>query len=273
VLCQAIYTSLLLKKKQMQDQQLERRPGFRNNNRWGGLIFLLVGGVLLLRQTGYPFPSWLFTWEMILIVLGLFIGIRHRFKDFSWLLLILIGLVFLSDDIWPGFRLRQFAVPIIIIALGLIFILSPRRMCGGRGRFRRYKERFTETLPAEAVPHPDSEPSNETAIDVVSIFGGIKKRVLSKQFTGGDIVCVFGGAEVNLSNADFISPIILDLTLVFGGTKLIVPPNWEVRSEVAAIFGGVDDKRPQIPTGVPEKTIILKGTLMFAGVEINSFIA
>jgi predicted membrane protein len=257
---------------QEQNQNIRRHPSHRRNNRWAGLLFLLVGGVLLLRQTGYPFPSWLFTWEMILIVIGLFVGVRHRFRDFSWLILVLIGVVFLSDDIWPGFRLREFAVPIIIIALGLLFILSPRRICGGRGRFRRYKERHTETLPAEAAAYPEVDTTQETAIDVVSIFAGVKKRVLSKQFTGGDIVCVFGGAEINLTNADFTSPIRLDLTMVFGGTKLIVPSNWEVRSEVVAIFGGVDDKRPQVSGSAPEKTIILEGTLMFAGVEVNSFV-
>ena len=107
-------------------------------------------------------------------------------------------------------------------------------------------------------------------LDITSIFAGIKKRVLSKQFKGGDITCVFGGAELNLMNADFKSPIVLDVTMIFGGTKLIMPPNWELRSEVTAIFGGVDDKRPQAST-VPEKIIILSGTLMFGGIEVNSF--
>ncbi len=122
-----------------------------------------------------------------------------------------------------------------------------------------------------AVTPYDGDKSLETEIDIVSIFSGVKKRVLSKQFQGGDITCVFGGAEVNLTNADFISPIVLDVTMIFGGTKLIVPANWELRSEVAAIFGGIDDKRPQPSVSVPEKTIIVKGTLMFGGVEVNSF--
>lgn len=255
----------------MQEQNVQRRRKFLNNNRWTGLLFLLIGAVLLLRQTGYPFPSWLFNWEMILIVVGLFIGVRHGFRDLAWLIMVIVGLVFLSDDIWPGIRLRQFAVPVIIIALGLLFFLSPRRMCGGRGRFRRHQQGVAEGETTDSLMVQEGEIVQETALDIVSIFGGIKKRVLSKQFTGGNIVCVFGGAEINLSNSDFTSPIILDLTLVFGGAKLIVPANWEIRSEVAAIFGGIDDKRAQPTSTVPEKTIILKGTLMFGGVEINSF--
>lgn len=264
----------------MEEQNIPRKK-FLNNNRWAGVLFLLVGGVLLLRQTGYPFPSWLFSWEMILILVGLFIGAKHGFKDFSWLIMILIGVVFLSDDIWPGIRLREFAVPIIIIALGLLFILSPKKMCGGRGRFRRHSQRASgDTLHSSFensagqstdVITSDGSTTQETELDIVSIFAGVKKRVMSKQFKGGDIVCVFGGAEINLTNADFVSPVVLDVTMIFGGTKLIVPPNWELRSEVAAIFGGVDDKRPQPTSSVPEKTILLKGTLMFGGIEVNSF--
>jgi hypothetical protein len=147
-------------------------------------------------------------------------------------------------------------------------------MCGGRGRFRRHhfnkpaeltSPESTEVLAAE------TDITQDTELDIVSIFAGIKKRIMSKQFQGGDIVCVFGGAELNLTNADFISPVALDVTMVFGGTKLIIPANWEVRSEVTAIFGGVDDKRPQPTSSIPEKTIILKGTLMFGGIEVNSF--
>ena len=102
------------------EEQNNQKKRFLHSNRWAGLLFLLVGGVLLLRQTGYPFPPWLFSWETILILVGLFTGIRHRFKDFSWLIMILVGAVFLSGEIWPEIQIRQYAIPIIVIAVGLI---------------------------------------------------------------------------------------------------------------------------------------------------------
>lgn len=248
-----------------------------------GILFLLVGVVWLLRQSGYPFPSWLFTWEMILILFGLFVGIKNGFRDFSWLIFIIIGGVFLTDNIWPELAFRQYMWPIIIITLGLMFILAPKGPC--RGRKEHFRERMRQRreimqgsvapVTAEntepAVEVADYDNTLETSLDIVSIFGGIKKKVLSKQFTGGDIVCVFGGAQLNLANADFTSPVVLDLVQIFGGAKLVVPANWEVRSEIAAIFGGVDDKRPQPANAVPEKTLILKGTIIFGGVEVNSY--
>lgn len=258
-----------------------------NGKRWAGVVLLLVGGVLLLRQTGFPMPAWLFTWPMILIIFGLFIGAKHRFTDFSWLVFIFIGSVFLADEIYPDMHLKQYTIPIIIMAVGLLFMLSPRKNCNSRHPFRgRPRQRFRDgefgchqdqsfSRPVEDTTSgftaEDAKSGQDTILDITSIFAGIKKKVLSKQFQGGEITCVFGGAEINLLNADFNSPIIIDVTNIFGGTKLVIPSNWEVRSEVTAIFGSIDDKRSQTINIVPGKTIILKGTIMFGGVEVNSF--
>ncbi len=244
-------------------------------NTWTGLLLLLVGAALFLRQFGYPLPHWLFSWEMILITVGLVIGARNRFQDFSWLIMVVVGLVFLSDDIYPDIRLKQYAVPIIISVVGLLFIFGPRRACTGRHRFRRpalpgntENNELAFDQPQETIA---GEAFSDNVLDIVSIFAGVKKNVLSKQFRGGEVVCVFGGAEINLTNADFTSPVILDVVNVFGGTKLVVPSNWEVRSEATAIFGGIDDKRNQSAPLAPNKVVILKGTIMFGGIEINSF--
>jgi predicted membrane protein len=278
---------LHLIKIQRMDQQPIRKRKFLAVNTFMGVLFLLIGTILFMRQSGYPFPPWLFTWPMILITVGVLIGIRHRFRDFSWLFMIIVGMVFLSDEIWPTLNLRHYTVPVIFGIIGLVFIFSPKHRgpCQGRNRMRaRMRERYyryhpelrdpaipvtTDNTNFEAAAPPAG--TKDTIVDVVSVFSGIKKKILSKQFAGGDIVCIFGGSEINLTNADFVSPITLELTQVFGGTKLVVPGNWEIRSEIAAIFGEVDDKRPQPVNAISEKTIILKGTVIFGGVEVNSY--
>lgn len=253
-----------------QETNSQERPKRRiKKNTWTGLFFLLIGGVWLLKQFGYPIPYWLFSWEMMLIVIGLFIGIQHKFRDLSWFILIAIGFVFLSDDIWPGISLRHYVMPVVVIALGFLFLFSPKRLsrsrrCGrDRGRFNRGRNFDYDDN--------DSEEINDMTMDIVSVFGGVKKSVLSKNFKGGEVVCIFGGAEINLTNADFIGPVAIDVVQIFGGTKLIVPSNWEIRSEIAAVFGGIDDKRRPPGNVPPEKTLILKGTSVFAGIEIISF--
>jgi predicted membrane protein len=269
------------------------RKKFLHGNIWTGILFLLVGGLLLLRQSGYPFPEWLFTWPTLLITIGLIIGLRNRFCDFNWLIMIIVGSVFLLDHIYPGSHLRQYAVPFVIILVGLIFIFAPRskhfcRVGEKRDRFRKkfrdyyeYKPGPAETEGLPVRPATDNpsfretshplEGSQDSSIDIVSFFSGIKKKILSKNFKGGEVVCIFGGTEINLTNADFLSPIVIDFVQIFGGTKLIVPANWEIRSEVSAIFGGIEDKRPQPVNNVPEKTVVIQGTVIFGGVEISSY--
>ena len=96
--------------------------------------------------------------------------------------------------------------------------------------------------------------------------------MLTKNFKGGEITSFMGGSEIDLTQSDFTGRIVIDVTNIFGGTKMIVPPTWDVQNDITAIFGGVDDKR-QI-SGVtldPNKVLVLDGTCMFGGIEIRSF--
>ncbi|HMG67070.1 MAG TPA: LiaF domain-containing protein, partial [Chitinophagaceae bacterium] len=114
--------------------------------------------------------------------------------------------------------------------------------------------------------------SSEDYIDSTSIFGGIKKNVISKNFKGGDITNIMGGSEIDLTQADINGTVTIDLTQIFGGTKLIVPSNWQVKTQMAAIFGGVEDKRSlQNVTIDPNKKLVLDGTSIFGGIEIRSY--
>ena len=95
---------------------------------------------------------------------------------------------------------------------------------------------------------------------------------MSKNFRGGEIVAVLGGAEINLAHADFDGVIRLEAVSVLGGTKLIVPPNWDVQSEMVAVFGGVEDKRVIRPELIdPNKKLVLEGTCFLGGLEIRNY--
>src|SRR5690606_28531460 len=105
-----------------------------------------------------------------------------------------------------------------------------------------------------------------------AIFCGVQKRVLSKNFFGGKISTFFGETEIDLSQADLGEHAYLDVEVAFGGVKLIVPPHWDLRIDVTNIFAGVEDKRiyPQV-TPDPAKVLVIKGTVIFGGLEIKSF--
>jgi len=113
---------------------------------------------------------------------------------------------------------------------------------------------------------------NAEYLDVVSVFGGIKKNVQSKNFKGGEVVSFMGGSEINFMQADIQHPVELEVNNVFGGTKLIIPSNWDVKSEISAVFGGVDDKR-SFNNSIPDsnKIIRLKGSCVFGGIEVTNY--
>lgn len=270
----------------MENQDLNTKnnyKGWKNNSDsrsgrvMGGLVIILVGVLLLANKMNAIFlPRWVFSWEMLLIVIGLFIGFRHSFRNPGWIVLVLIGSVFLIDDLVPGISFRNYFWPILIIGIGLWVILKPKR---------DMRPRFVSGLPT--MP-PHGVTSNEATTDTIyatdganysqdhldstAIFGGVKRNVISKNFKGGEVVSVFGGNEINLTQADIQHPVVIDTTQIFGGTSLIIPPHWEVKSEVVAILGGISDKRPLLPGGYdPNKVIILKGTALFGGLDIKSY--
>jgi predicted membrane protein len=247
-----------------------------------GVLIFFIGVLLLLKTANIVwFPHWFFTWPMIFIVIGLVSGVKHGLRGGFWLIFLAIGGVFLANEIDPTYHMDRYVWPIILIAIGIAFILRPKR----HHRWQRWKERHYESRwqqqPDAMDPSTDANTNAGTMpgdydrrdfIDITAVFGGVKKNVLSKNFKGGDITSFMGGSEIDLSQADISGKIVIDVTNIFGGTKLIVPSSWDVQNDITAIFGGVDDKR-QI-SGVtldPNKILVLDGTCMFGGIEIRSF--
>ena len=130
------------------------------------------------------------------------------------------------------------------------------------------------TSPQQLTDVPGEPPLSITNdfVDNTAIFSGNKKIILSKNFRGGDLVNIFGGCEVDLTQADMTVPAVLEVTAIFGGATLIVPSNWAIQSEAVTIFGGISDRRKMpVLNEDPKKTLVLKGTMIFGGMEIKSF--
>ena len=228
-----------------------------------GIVVVCVGLVFLAHQLGVDFPHWVFSWPMLLIVIGIFSGAKHQFSRGGWFVPIIIGCVFLVDDIFPDITIGPMVWPIIIIGIGLMMILRPhRRNHYHWKKWQSYHNHYSNSFQ-----------STEDTIKSVSVFGGVKKNIISKDFKGGEIVCIFGGAEINLSQADINGKVVLDMVQIFGGTKLIIPAHWSVQSEVVAILGGIEDKRPlqKEVNSNTEKTLVIRGTSIFGGIEIKSY--
>ncbi len=252
-----------------------------------GIIMLGVGCLLLLRTLDIFFvPGWIFSWPIFLIIIGCYIGYRQGFDRPSAFVPIIIGVIFLSNRVLPDMDLSRFFWPLLIIAFGVWMIMG-RKTPKGLDNFGKWDKnpdydpnswsakQPDQPLSGNADPlNPDGTGSGqfpEDRIESVSIFGGVKKNVVSKNFRGGEIVNFFGGAEINLMQADINGRVNLEVVQVFGGTKIIVPANWTVHSEMVAIFGGIEDKRPPQLNAAPDKVLVIQGTSLFGGIDIKSF--
>lgn len=242
----------------------------RHNHLLGGIIIILVGLALLIRQmpqmAGF-FPAWLFTWPMILIVIGILAIVKGR--NFGGVVPILIGVFFLlQQENMLNDQIRPFVVPVMIILVGILLLFKRSRRCNrwmhhGRRRYRmsgrgRREAKFTDS-------------SGEDYIDINSVFGSAEKSMFGKNFKGGNITCAFGGGKINLTQADIEDKAILNIAVNFGGAEILVPANWQIQNELNALFGGIEDKRRATPPGTePAKTLVLRGNIFCGGVEIRN---
>jgi len=276
------------------DIDYTNKPSPRSGKAIAGTILLIVGGLLLINELDlFFFPNWLISWQTGLIALGLYIGAKHHWRSSSWMLMVIIGVIFLFDYI-PGYERHDVAWPLLLIGIGLYVILKRnhkgdkddwKNFTNGKWDWRHYQSSkpgdpvvdYTTTSSSTPPPAADTSsagfrPSADDYLDAVSVFGGVKKTILSKNFKGGEIVNVFGGAELDFTQANIDGHVVIDITQIFGGTKIVVPPHWRVVPDMAAVFASVDDKR--IRTSAPadsDKVLVLKGVSIFAGVDIRSY--
>ncbi len=238
-----------------------------------GIAIAGVGLVILLRMLNIlpPFEwSLRLGWPMILIAIGLAIGVKSGFRNHAWWILLLLGGVHLlpSFDIAPGVPARRVIWPAMLIIAGLLIVLRRNRYPSFSGPGRHSWAPHAGAADAEAVVT-----NGEDVVDIDVLFSGRKEYVTSRNLRGGRVSATFSGVELNLTGADAVAPMMLDVRINFASLELIVPAHWEVQNEIAPTMGSVDDQRRTImPTGGTErKLLILRGTCTFGSVEIKSY--
>jgi len=228
-----------------------------------GLFIIFFGSVFLAERSGVQVPESLLSWESILVAIGIVMLFRHNFRHFVGYALIGVGVTFIVDDYFPQLIDTNLILPIIVIIFGIAMVLKATNLFDPKKKRSRNEVMFDE----------DSEITGDDYIETTTLFGGVKKNVTSKNFKGADISTTFGGTEINLTKADIQGPIIINSRTTFGGMTLIVPSNWQVNSEVTAVFGSVEDQRgvPADHQYDPDKVVTLEGSCTFGGVEIQSY--
>lgn len=259
----------------------------KNSNDSGvifGFLIIGLGLLLLLRKLGLFIPSWIISWPMILVAVGTFTLIKHNFQSFFGSIALGLGLYFLFErEFGFDFGIERFILPVGLILLGIYLVTQKRkenniladvqrRMDAGMKNLDKQLngdmgEESSQTNPFVAKGSTFSE-----RLNVDAIFSGVNKRVMTKNFQGGKLTAAFGGIDLDFTQADFNGMVTIQVDVIFGGMKLVVPPHWDVRTEVTNVAAGIEDKRIYREAEVdPQKVLILKGTVFFGGLEIKSF--
>lgn len=242
------------------NKSIEKRATDRRNI--AAILLIAAGGILFLETfdiVDINLKEYIFSWKTLLIGIGLIMVASSNNKTTGYILMG-VGLVFWIPSIFEyNIRLHQVFWPIVLISVGLIIITR-------RNRHSSFKSGIRSSRGGDGTYQSDY-------LDDVSIFGGGVKRFSSQNFKGGNITAIFGGSEIDLVTSKMSEEgVVIDVFTMFGGTKLIVPGSWQVKSEAISLFGGFSDKRHIKPDQqISERVLLIKGIVLFGGVEIKNY--
>ena len=225
-----------------------------------GVIVIVAGFLLLLSNTGflpYELRHVLFSWQMLLIGIGV-VSLFSSESRTPGTILILIGGIFILPRIFDlSFNVMHIFWPVILIGLGILILTKrmPQR------NWRVHRHMMNQQNLDDGYIHEEN------------IFSGGKQRVMHQVFRGGHIDCIFGGSEIDLTQATLADGISeLEINTIFGGVTLIVPSDWKIQLKMTSIMGGFADKRAYVKESPdPSRVLIIKGSTIFGGGEIKSY--
>jgi predicted membrane protein len=221
-----------------------------------GLLVIATGILLIYNNMGMldsQTKKIVFSWQMLLIAAG-FINIFGRSSRIFGLILMSVGGFFILPRLFelPENFTHTFW-PLLVVIAGLLILF-----------FSIYKFR--------RVGHIKVSKSDDV-IDDVLVFSGTERVITAELFKGGKTVNVFGGSSYNLTQTSLAPGThVLEVICVFGGTKIIVPRNWNIKVEVTSVLGAFEDKRTFTGENIStENTLIIKGVAVFGGGEMISY--
>jgi predicted membrane protein len=246
-------------------QQSRRRPmvvgiALRGRGRGGiitGVFLILIGLAFLLDHLGIISVGSLWRFWPLLVVFAGVINFTSRDRRAWGIFLIIAGALQQLNELgithigWSQFW------PMLLIALGLFVMWGS----------------FHWSSKSVASPSKGGDP--RTTLNEAVVFGGLERRMTTPDFQGGDITAIFGGIELDLTEASMqANEATLAITAIFGGVEVRVPPTWQVAFRGAPIFGGIEDKtrtaRVDDPASPNLKTLVITGAVIFGGLEIKN---
>lgn len=216
-----------------------------SGQRFVGILIVIFGIGLLLQQFDlFDFTTILANWWPIFFILVGIIQIwTNGMQAIIPALIFLIVGIMLFIHIWIEFNLWQILWPFLLIMFGLSIIFSRREW-------------------KQAIDEADE-------IHLTTFLSGIESINGSKNLSGGSVLSVLGGIQLDLRHAQLTeNGAVLNVTTILGGVELIVPEDVHVEIKGTPILGGWENKTNTY--GMEKnKTLYINGVALLGGIEIK----
>ncbi|MDD2505401.1 MAG: LiaF-related protein [Bacilli bacterium] len=216
-----------------------------------GVAFIIVGLIvgtnsLNITNINIFFKGW---WTLFIIIPSLvgLIKSKENITSNSIGLIIGIALFLAVRDVISLSILSTLLLPFVLIATGVSIIFK-----------NTIKNQIKDKLKS----------TNINTLETIAVtFAEEKINVENEKFKGSNLDVVFGSITLNLKKATFDKDTIIKSSSIFGGIKLILPDNVNVKIKSTPIFGGVSNK--VVNKVDNKKTIYIDSFTLFGGFEIK----
>ena len=119
------------------ENHIDNTPRKYNKNTVIGFALLFIGlATLVKHSTRFLFPHWVFSWPVILIIIGVAIGAKNNFQKSNWILLTAFGVLFLIPNIIPSLHI-VILWPLILVAVGIKMLTRHNQHWNGQNWEKR----------------------------------------------------------------------------------------------------------------------------------------
>jgi len=237
------------------------------------LFLICAGAVLFLNNLGV-LPIWdvWSYWPLILVAVGISrAASASRFLARAWgLVLILAGIGFLLQNLGI-LRIRgDLSWPLMLIFIGIVILLKT---------VEAHRDHPLPFTGPSANPHlgwqSETASAQDQSLKEWVLFGSLKRRIITNDFRGGMVFCVFGEINIDLRNAQISpasGPVTIEANANFGAINLIVPETWRVHLRGIGIFGGYEDRTipPRPQPDIPTPLLLVTGFATFGAVVVRN---
>ena len=221
-----------------------------SNVLWG-VVLIAVGAVFALNSLEITNIDIFFDgWWTLFIIIPCTVGLFTERERTGNLIGIALGIFLLlcAQDILSFSVLWKLFVPVVIVIVGLKMVFSG--LLGTRAGEMMKK-----------MKREGKEPRTGCAT-----FSGCNLNYDGEVFEGAELTAVFGGVRCDLRRAVIDKDCAIEVSAIFGGIDILVPPGVNVKVNANSIFGGVSNKTAAHANA---PTVYVGGMCMFGGVDIK----